>query len=376
MQFKTAIDTLAHRGPDGSGAWISPDGRIGIGHRRLAVIETSELGAQPMISVDGSLVVSFNGEIYNYRELGDELDRIGFRRRSGSDTEVILAAWRAWGSGCLARLDGMFAFVLYDCRAEKLFFARDRAGEKPLFYRHDTRGLALASELKALLALDKDELRISLCALEQYLAWGYTSGPKCLADGYAKLPPATLATLDLAKNALTLERYWEPPRPTQSACNDTEILEGLDGVLSAAVRRQLVADVPVGVLLSGGLISSLIAAYAAEARSIALKTFTVTFPGAPNFDEGEHAARVARHLGTDHTEIALPEIASDLIDALIRQVDEPIADPSLLPTAALSDAVRRHVTVALGGDGADELFGGYPRYNLLARLDPLRRRHS
>jgi len=372
--LETAVKSLVHRGPDGAGVWMSPDGRVGLGHRRLAVIETAELGAQPMSFAQGDLVISFNGEIYNYLELGDELDRMGVVRRSCSDTEVILAAWHTWGPHCLSRLDGMFAFALYDSSSKKLFFARDRAGEKPLFYKHDRNGCVLASELKAILSLEKSKPRLKISALENFLAWGYTEGSDCLLEGYSKLPPATLATLDLKTNALSFECYWKTPLPLRSDLTDIEILQELDIVLAAAVKRQLVSDVPVGVLLSGGLDSSLVAAYAADALSTKLKTFNVSFPGNPHLDESAHATKVASFLGSDHIEIALPEISSDLLKRLIEQVDEPIADPSLLPTAALANAVRGHVTVALGGDGGDELFGGYPQYCLLARLETLRRR--
>lgn len=368
-----AVSTLAHRGPDGEGVWTSPARDVALGHRRLAVIETTALGAQPMVGADGALAITFNGEIYNYRELGAELDGLGASRRGGSDTEVILEAWRAWGPDCLPRLAGMFAFALFDATARKLHFARDRVGEKPLFYRRDARGLALASELKALLRLDPAAPRIDPAALQEYLAWGYVRGGGCLLDGYAKLPPATLATYDLDTRALTFSRYWEPGRidPTERA--DDDVVDGLDAALAGAVRRQMVSDVPIGVLLSGGLDSSLIAAYAATAHPGRLRTFTVSFPGSAAHDESRHAAAVARAIDSEHREIPLPAIDPCLIPALARQVDEPIADPSLLPTAMLSQAVREHVTVALGGDGGDELFGGYPRYCALARLDPWRR---
>ncbi len=373
-QIEAAVSCLAHRGPDGSGVWSSSDGRVSLGHSRLSVIDTSSLGAQPMRSPDGKNLISFNGEIYNFRELGAELDQLGFRRQGGSDTEVLLAAWNAWGKACLDRIDGMFAFAIYDSAERKLFFARDRAGEKPLFYRHDGTGVALASELKALLVLRcEGQVSINVSALEHYLAWGYVAGADCLIEGYSKLPPGAVATYEIATNRLYVERYWAPPLPSSTSSTDDRIIEGLDAVLEASVRRQLVADVPVGVLLSGGLDSSLVAAYAAEARHGDLRTFTVAFPNAPNLDESMHAARVAAHLGTDHTEIALPEVSKQLFRRIIRQVDEPIADPSLLPTSALAQAVREHVTVAIGGDGGDELFGGYPRYTLLDRMEAWRR---
>lgn len=367
-----AVATLAHRGPDGDGVWVSDGGGVALGHRRLAVIETSALGAQPMVAEDGATAIAFNGEIYNYQSLGVELDTLGHARRGGSDTAVILAAWRAWGPQCLARLAGMFAFALFDARTRKLHFARDRAGEKPLFYRHNARGLALASELKALLAVDPSPPRIDQAALQEYLAWGYVRGGGCLIAGYAKLPPATLATFDLDTGDLTFSRYWEPGFVDPNGKSDDDVVDGLDAVLLGAVRRQMVSDVPIGVLLSGGLDSSLIAAYAAEAQPGGLKTFTVSFPGSAAHDESRHAAAVARAIGSEHREIPLPAIDPGLIPTLARQVDEPIADPSLLPTAMLAQAVREHVTVALGGDGGDELFGGYPRYGTLARLDPWR----
>lgn len=326
-----------------------------------------------MAAAEGHVVVTFNGEIYNYRDLRADLADSGFTLRTGTDTEVLLYAYINWGVACLDRLVGMFAFAIFDAKERRLIFARDRAGEKPLFYRHDASGLALASELKALLELPDVERRVDHTSLAEYLTWGYVQGERCLLEGFRKLPPANHAVLDLTTNVLRIERYWQPPqRQIAPISSSDDLVEELDGLLAAAVTRQLVADVPVGVLLSGGLDSSLVAAYAARSTS-RIRTFNVSFPMSAEHDESAHAWRVARHLGTDHTEIPLPEIGPDLLDALAVQVDEPIADPSLLPTAALSKVVREHVTVALGGDGGDELFGGYRQYVELARAERWRR---
>lgn len=375
-EFSKNVARLSHRGPDETGIFLSDDGRLAMGHRRLAVVDLSAAASQPMQSLRGKSIVVFNGEIYNFKTVRHDLRRLGVLFASESDTEVVLRAFEAWGCNCLSKLEGMFAFCIFDECRQQLVFARDRVGEKPLFYYHDSKVFALASELKALIDLVGEERRLDLGALDEYFTWGYVHGSRCLLTGFRKLAPATFGVLDLDKNELRIDSYWSVPsvEPTvSSSTNPLELADQLDGLLTSAVRSQLVADVPVGVLLSGGLDSSLVAAYAAHSNRN-IRTFTVSFPTSPEHDESAHASQVARHLGTDHTEIPLPEIDIDLLDLIAVQVDEPIADPSLLPTAALTRAVREHVTVALGGDGGDELFGGYPQYAELARAERWRRR--
>jgi asparagine synthase (glutamine-hydrolysing) len=359
---------MAHRGPDDAGIWWSVDGRVGLGHRRLAIIDLSPAGHQPMQDVAGLFNIVFNGEIYNYRDLRQELAAKGHTFRSQSDTEVILAAYREWGTNCLARLNGMFAFALYDATQKTLFLARDRAGEKPLFYMLADGELRFASELKGLLADPDSSRRINSEALDLYLAIGYVPGDRCMIQGMNKLAPAHALLFNLANGSMRVWRYWQlPDPPTQSSADSQDgngLLDELEALLEDSVRRQLVADVPVGVLLSGGVDSSLITAMAVRASS-QVKTFTVGFTGFGKYDETEHARLIARHFGTEHIELNAGLVSTDQLRLLARQYDEPMVDSSMIPTYLLSQLVRQHCTVALGGDGGDELFGGYAHYDRL-----------
>jgi asparagine synthase (glutamine-hydrolysing) len=359
---------LWHRGPDDSGVWRSPDGRVALGHRRLAILDLTAAGHQPMHDETGALTIVFNGEIYNCAELRRELEGAGHAFRSGSDTEVILAAYGQWGTECLARLAGMFAFALVDGARRRLFLARDRAGEKPLFVHRSAGALRFASELKALLADPGLPRRIDPVALDCYLAMGYVPGERCMLQGFNKVPPAHALTFDLDTGEERAWRYWSPPAPADGGVVDEEaLLDELDALLEESVRRQLVADVPVGVLLSGGVDSSLVTAMAVRGDR-RVRTFTIGFPGQAAEDETEHARLIARHFGTEHTELAAEPATAELVPALARQFDEPVADSSMIPTFLVSRLVREHCTVALGGDGGDELFGGYPHYSRLLWL--------
>lgn len=361
-------DTLRHRGPDDAGEWWSADGRIGLGHRRLAIIDLSPAGHQPMQDASGELCIVFNGEIYNFTDLRRELTAKGYAFRSDSDTEVILATYLEWGTDCLSHLNGMFAFVLYDGRQRRLFMARDRVGEKPLFYALANGTLHFASELKALMADPAFQRRIDPEALDCYLAMGYAPGERCMLQGVKKLPPAHALEFSLENGQSRLWRYWQLPELDASEAtgraDEVELLDELEILLEDAVRRQLVADVPVGVLLSGGVDSSLVTAMAVRATP-KIKTFTIRFPGYGTYDETEHARLIARHFGTEHVELDAAESTVDLLPLLARQFDEPMVDSSMVPTYLVSRLIREHCTVALGGDGGDELFAGYPQYNRL-----------
>ena len=369
--IRRASTTLAHRGPDDEGVWLSPDRAVGFGHRRLSIIDLSNGGHQPMESASGDLVVVYNGELYNYRELREELRATGSKFSTASDTEVLLEAYQRWGEDCLARFNGMFAFALFDRRTRRLFAARDRAGEKPFFYRHSGGAMLFASELKALMADDTVPRVIDRDALDAYLTYGYVPAEQCILQGFRKLPAAHALTYDLGSDRLTTWRYWDLPmasdRPTASA---DEALEACTQLLDEAVRMRLVADVPVGVLLSGGVDSSLVTAFAAR-RVSSLKTFTVSFPGHARFDEAPFARQVADHFATDHTELPAEQAGVELLPVLARQYDEPIGDHSIIPSFLVSRLIRQHATVALGGDGGDELFGGYPHYSLVMRIAQL-----
>jgi asparagine synthase (glutamine-hydrolysing) len=361
-------EAIRHRGPDDVGEWWSNHNKVGLAHRRLSVIDLSPSGHQPMVDVANQLAIVFNGEIYNFQDLRAELLASGYPFKSQSDTEVILAAYQAWGVDCVSHLNGMFAFALFDGAAQRMFFARDRAGEKPFFYFNSGDTLYFASELKGLLVNPALPRAISHEALSEYLTCGYVSRNRCLLAGYSKLPPAHAMLFDLTSGSQSIWRYWEPPllsdadQPVTS--DDNELIDELDNLLQKAVQAQMLADVPVGVLLSGGVDSSLITAMAARAGN-RVKTFTVGFPGHGALDERAHARLIANHYDTEHTELEAPTVSVDILKALAVQFDEPIVDSSMIPTYLVSQLVRQHCTVALGGDGGDELFGGYSHYSRL-----------
>ncbi len=357
-------DLLRHRGPDDAGEWWSADKCVGFGHRRLAIIDLSSAGHQPMEDLLGEYCIVFNGEIYNFADVRSELIAKGHNFRSHSDTEVILAAYRQWGTDCLSRLNGMFAFALYDIRRRRVFMARDRAGEKPLFYSLTDGTLRFSSELKALLADPAISRNIDPEALDCYLAMGFVPGERCMIQGVKKLPPAHALLFDLATGHVNKWRYWHLPELTTAASHEDELVDELEDLLEASVRRQLFADVPVGILLSGGMDSSLVAVMAARVTP-KVKTYTVRFPGYAHYDETEHARLIARHLGTEHVELEAEQSTVDLLPILASQFDEPMVDSSMIPTYLVTRLIREHCSVALGGDGGDELFGGYRHYNRL-----------
>jgi asparagine synthase (glutamine-hydrolysing) len=367
--LKRGRDAMIHRGPDDAGEWWSADGRVGLAHRRLSIVDLSPLGHQPMHLRQRGLSIVFNGEIYNHNQLRKELIVLGFTFRSYSDTEVLLAAYAAWGCECLSRLNGMFAFALYDGPQDKLFLARDRTGEKPLFYRLANGSLQFASELKALLANPVNPRRIDADALDCFLAAGYVPGERCILAGFNKLPPAHALMFDLRSGLSNLWCYWQLPEWTSAheRWDENALLEELETLLEDAVCSQMVADVPVGVLLSGGVDSSLVTAMAARSSG-KVQTFTAGFPGYGKLDETEHARLISRHFGTEHIELMVEPTTADLIPRLARQFDEPIADSSMIPSFLVTQLVRQHCTVVLGGDGGDELFGGYGNYSSLLRL--------
>lgn len=368
-------DAMRHRGPDDAGEWWSDDGRVGLAHRRLSILDLSPLGHQPMLSDDGHIAITFNGEIYNFAEVRAELERRGMGFRGHSDTEVIVQAYRTWGRACVERLRGMFAFAVYDRDAREVFLARDRAGEKPLFYSVRNGELRFASELKALMADRAFPRELDPDALDSYLAFGYTSADECLLAGVRKLRPGTCGVFSLETGAFDMTRYWQLPAPPTSETGDEhELVARLDALLEASVREQLVADVPVGVLLSGGVDSSLVVAMAARVSTKPVRTFTIAFPGHGVYDEGPYAQIVAKHFGTEHHELVAEPASTDLLPELVRQYDEPIADSSMLPTFLVSRLIRPECTVALGGDGGDELFGGYHLYQVVLAQQAMRRK--
>jgi asparagine synthase (glutamine-hydrolysing) len=365
-----ARDELKHRGPDDAGEWWSDDGKVGLAHRRLSIIDLSSAGQQPMHLISTGISVVFNGEIYNYRELRAELVGLGYKFQSDSDTEVLLIAYHAWGKAFVTRLNGMFAFALHDCNAGELFLARDRAGEKPLFYYwRDGLDFAFSSELKALLSSDRHPRKISHESLSCYLSMGYVPGDRCILHGFNKLPPAHAMIFDLKSGELRKWRYWELPDylSTQSGHKENDLVDEIEHLLEDSVGKQLVADVPVGILLSGGVDSSLITAMAAR-HSRNVRTFSITFPNNSRYDESRHARLVANFFGTTHTELVAEPTTAELIPKLAAQFDEPIIDSSMIPTWLVARLVRQQCKVALGGDGGDELFGGYGHHSRILRF--------
>ncbi len=364
-------DRLSHRGPDDRGVWIDEQFGIGLGHRRLSILDLSPLGHQPMESPCGRYVCIFNGEIYNFRELRAELDRNGHVFRGHSDTEVLLAAIREWGlQEALERCNGMFAFALWDRLTVSLSLARDRLGEKPLYYGWCGQTFLFGSELKAFAAHPSFHPTIDRDALALYLRYSFIPAPYTIYQGIAKLPPGNSMTINQPQPGQMPEPvpYWRAKEAAEQGVTkpyegtQESALDDLDSLLRQSVVQRMVADVPLGAFLSGGIDSSMVVALMQAQSSRPVKTFSIGFYE-QGYDEAKYAAAVARHLGTDHTELYVTsKQAMDVIPALPQMYDEPFSDASQIPTHLVSSLARQHVTVSLSGDGGDELFAGYERY--------------
>jgi asparagine synthase (glutamine-hydrolysing) len=369
-------DALAHRGPDASGTHLSPDGRVGLSHRRLSILDLSPAGAQPMFSADGSLVLSFNGEVYNFREIREELTGRGHTFRGGSDTEVMLAAIREWGvDAAVRRFIGMFAFALWDSGTRKLHLVRDRLGIKPLYLARLPGILLFASELKALLAYPDFPRVVERAALQYFLEFQYVPGPHAIYRGMEKVLPGRIIEID-GDGKITDRAYWDLfdhwGKPEGRPRTEGEYVEELTALLDSSIRYRMISDVPLGAFLSGGIDSSLVVALMRKAASGPVKTFSIGFRES-GYDESPHARAVAAHLGTDHHEkICTPREAQALVRRIPDVYDEPFADSSAIPTMLVSEFTRQHVTVSLSGDGGDELFCGYPRYAWIRRGNVVR----
>src|SRR2546422_2991383 len=374
--LRSMCDRMIHRGPDSEGYFV--DDGVALGMRRLAIIDLFT-GEQPAFNEDESIAVILNGEIYNYRELRIDLEERGHAFRSASDTEILPHLYEEYGREMVEHLNGMFAFALWDDRRRRLFIARDRFGEKPLYWGVFDRTLLFASEPKVLLAHPAVRPNLNLNALRQYLSFDYVPAPFSIYEGVSKLPAAH--TLTLEEGEIKVERYWRLSYKTREpAPSVSEAAERLRELLADSVRMRLVSDVPLGVLLSGGIDSSVVTALAVRAATETVKTFSISFAEA-SFDESSYARAVAKYLGTDHHEERFSaDLAANLVSEIGSWMDEPSSDPSLVPTYLLSRFTRRHVTVALGGDGGDELFAGYPMYlghrlaNVYTRVPRLVRR--
>ena len=370
---------LAHRGPDDSGVWTSP--RVGLGFRRLSIIDLSETGRQPMSSASGRYVIIFNGEIYNYRDLRLSLESHGERFRGTSDTEVLLAAVERWGlEDAIGRCVGMFGIALWDTERGCLHLVRDRLGIKPVFVATAPGEVYFGSELKAILAAPAVSREIDADGLFSYFRYLYVPGPKSIYANVRKLPPGHILTIESPEAPLPESRpYWSLVEAARAglanpfAGSDEDAIEATEEVLERAVAERLYADVPLGALLSGGIDSSLTVALM-RTHSDAVRTYSVSFTD-EDFDEADHAAEVARHLGTHHTEVTLsPEEAWGVVPDLAGMFDEPFANPAAIPTYLVCGVARRDVTVALAGNGGDEVFAGYNRYLTGERALELARR--
>ena len=347
---------MAHRGPDGEGFHI--DGPVGLGHRRLSVIDI-EAGVQPMTNEDGTLRLVYNGEIYNFRELAAGLAALGHRFATRCDTEVILHLYEELGPACLGKLRGMFSFALWDGKRRRLFCARDRLGVKPFFYRFAGGDFIFASGPEPILRHPGAGRRVDTRALDLYLTYQYVPAPLTIYEGMRKLPPAHFLLLDDGR--LSVERYWEVNPEREAETGYDEARERLRELLTEATRLRLVSDVPLGAFLSGGIDSSIVVALMSGLSDRPVKTFSIGFEEGP-YNELPYARAIAERYGTDHHELVVRPDAIELLPRLVRHFGEPFADSSQIPTYLVSQLARHEVTVALSGDGGDELFAGYPRF--------------
>lgn len=361
QDLEASLAAQQHRGPDGQGAWT--DGTCALGHLRLAIIDLSPAGRQPMSNEDGTVWITFNGEIYNFQALRDELESLGHQFHSRTDTEVIVHAYEQWGTDCVKRLRGMFAFAIWDQRRRRLFAARDRVGKKPFFYTTQGNRFLFASELQGLLAFPGVPREVDLQGLDAYLALGYIPPPRSGFKNIQKLPAGHWIAVDLTPDGpvVRVDRYWSLDYVPKIAITEAEACDALREKLNEAVRLRMVSDVPIGAFLSGGIDSSIVVGLMAKASARPVKTFSIGFKEAA-FNELDHARRVAERWGTDHQEFIVEPNALEILPTLVRHYGEPFADSSAVPTFYVSQMTRRSVTVALNGDGGDESFAGYERY--------------
>lgn len=352
-------DVMVHRGPDDAG--IHTERGVGLGHRRLSIIDLSPAGHQPMPNEDGSVWIVFNGEIYNFMDLRSNLEP-SHLFRSRCDTEVLVHGYEEWGmEGLARRLRGMFAAAIWDGRRRELHLIRDHLGKKPLFYRLHEGRLSFASDIKSLWLEANGHLKIDAQALDEYLYYYYISQDRSIWQGISKLPPAHWATFD--RTGFALHRYWSPDYSQKESRSVEEWLEGVDHHLRQAVRRRLISDVPLGAFLSGGVDSSTVCALmSGELSSHRLRTFSVGFKDVESYDERKYSDAVARHIGSDHTELVLEPDVAGVLSTVVWEHGEPFGDSSAVPMHLISQAARRHVTVVLTGDGGDEVFAGYDSF--------------
>lgn len=368
---------IVHRGPDAGATWL--DESVALVHRRLSILDLSDAGIQPMVSHSGRYVIAFNGEIYNFQELRNNLSRQGQSFRTGTDTEVLLTLYELEGPSCLERLNGMFAFAIWDRVAQKLFLARDRLGKKPLYYYEADGQFAFASEIKALLPVPFVRTEIRYDAVRDFFAYQYVPDPKTIYQNLHKVPPGHWLMAD--EQGSRLEQYWDVSFGTPSTASVSELTDGLYNLIDDAVRLRMVSDVPLGAFLSGGVDSSAVVGLMAKHADRPVTTCSIGFDS-ERFDEVIWAKKVANQFQTDHHEFTVKDSVTDGLSDIARYFDEPFADPSFVPTYFVSQLARQKVTVALAGDGGDENFAGYSKYatdqteNRLRELfPPALRRH-
>lgn len=350
---------IYHRGPDAGGTYL--DEHVGLCHRRLSILDLTEAGSQPMYSADGNLVIVFNGEIYNFLDIRAELEAEGVTFKSHSDTEVILALYAKEGVKCLDKLNGMFAFALWDKTTQKLFIARDRLGKKPLYYYAQNGRFAFASEIKALLTLNDIPRDIRLDAVYDFFAYQYIPDPKSIFQHINKLPPAHYLVLD--ENGFTLEQYWDVSFANTSTADENTHKTQLKALLEKVTAQRMISDVPLGAFLSGGVDSSGVVAMMAQASESPVKTCTIGFDD-EKFNEADFAREIGEKYHTEHHEFTVHQNVADRLEHIVSFFDEPFADPSLVPTFFVSELARQAVTVAVAGDGGDEMFAGYEKYSI------------
>jgi asparagine synthase (glutamine-hydrolysing) len=363
---------ISHRGPDDFGEWWSDKFNVGLAHRRLSILDLTNSGHQPMSDVTDSYIIVFNGEIYNFKEIRYILINKGYIFKSETDTEVILNSYREWGEDCVKKINGMFAFAIFDKQNHKLFLARDRAGEKPLFIYYNKQELRFSSELKGLLADSELNRNIDCISLNNYLSFGYNPHDRSMLKGFNKLPPGYSMVFNLLTGDTRMWQYWKLPEYEEPenliTKNSKELVLDLERILELSVKNQLFADVPVGILLSGGVDSSIITALASKIQKN-IKTFTAVFPDNIKQDESTHAKLIANHFNTEHHELIIDKPQIDLLNIFAKQFDDPIIDSSMFPTYLVTKKLREYCTVALGGDGGDELFGGYLHHSRLIKMN-------
>jgi len=373
LKFKKSLGYLSHRGPDHGDIWIDDKLKNFMGFRRLSIMDLSNLGNQPMISKCGNYIIIFNGEIYNYKLLGNELKKLGYKFNSQSDTEVLLNSLIEWKEHALQKLEGMFAFSFYDSNKKKLILARDISGEKPLYYYYKDGSLAYSSEIKPLANSINSEKQINKDSLNHYLGNGYVPREQSIFRSIKKLPPGEYLKFDIKTGKKQVEKFWcllgiiEKSDASSKPAATINLSDRLEKLLEESLQKQLVSDAKLGMMLSGGVDSSLLVAMASKIKS-KIDTFTVIFPDNKNFNEQKHAKLISKHFGTNHHELDAGSIEPELIEKLTYFFDEPMTDSSMLPTYLLCKEMSKFCKVAIGGDGADELFGGYNHYTKLASM--------